>query len=269
MTLEHDARFAAMLEECCRRVQGGEHLERCLADYPAGDRAALARLVPLASDLGRLGRDPSPAFQARLEQRLLAAVDEERRVRRRGPLGQLGRFFTAAPMLRLAAVALAVLVVLVGSGVGIIQASDGSLPDSPLYQVKTAREWVELALARNGETQVGVYARQIEDGGGEMDRAVRGGKPQRVVEVLAARLVQSIDRMVDQAIEMRARGNPRPAVRATVALRAMQRRLDQVIAQASPDLRPALQRLRLFLERQEQRLTQPNFAALTNRGRFD
>src|SRR3990172_2752922 len=113
MTLEHDARFAAMLEECCRRVRNGERLEDCVSDYPVEYREDLARLVPLSGDLGQLSRDPSSEFEARLERRLLAAVDEERRARRSGLLGRLGHFFAAAPLMRATVVAL-VLVLLVG-----------------------------------------------------------------------------------------------------------------------------------------------------------
>lgn len=255
MTLEHDARFAAVLEECCRRVRSGERLEHCVSDYPVEYREELARLVPLAGDLGQLSRDPSPEFQARLERRLLAAVDEERRARRTGPLGRLGHFFAAAPLMRATVVALVLLVVLVGSGVGVIQASDNSLPDSPLYHVKTAREWAELALARNGETQVGVYTRQINQRGTELERTVQTGKPRRVVEVLALRLAWTTDRIVDRALELQARGNREPASRALVMIRTMQRRVDVLTVQATPEVRPLLQRMRTFLDAQERRLS--------------
>ena len=45
MELENDARFANILDECCGRVQRGETLERCLADYPAEYRDELRRLA--------------------------------------------------------------------------------------------------------------------------------------------------------------------------------------------------------------------------------
>ncbi|MBI4492365.1 MAG: hypothetical protein HY690_06185 [Chloroflexi bacterium] len=254
MTVEEDDRFAAALEECCRRVQRGEPLERCLADYPAAYQQELARLVPLAGRVGQLARDPSPEFQARLERRLLASVDEARRGRRVGLLSRLGRLF-AGPAMRTATVALVVMAVLVGGGVEVEQAAADSLPDSPLYRVKEAREWVTLTLARDGETRVGVHAAQIAQRGRELERAVQTGKPRRVVDVLALRLAWSIDQIVDQALELQAQGNPRPARRALVALRAMERPLDRLTAQASPEARPALERLHTFLDEQERRLT--------------
>ncbi|MBI2939804.1 MAG: hypothetical protein HYY04_05140 [Chloroflexi bacterium] len=254
MTAEPDARFSAALEECCRRVQRGETIERCLTDYPAEYRLELARLVAVAERLGRLGDDPSPAFQARLELRLLAAADETRRGRPAGRWGRLGIFFIAPPIARAAVLMLVALIVLVGSGVGVVQAADQSLPDSPLYQVKTAREWLELALARDGDTRVDVHARQIGERGRELERAVRAGKPRRVVDTLALRVAWSTDRIVDLALEADARGNPRPAVRTLVAVRAMQRYLDRLTSQASPEVLPPLRRLQIFLEAQERRL---------------
>ncbi len=161
-TVEENERLALILEECTQRVQRGEPLEQCLASYPPEYREELSQLVPLAGRLNQLSRDPSHEFQARLEERLGASVDAARRRQKSGPLASIGRFFVASPVMRVAAVALVALLVLFGSGFGIVQAAEGSLPDSPLYQVKSAREWAERALAGNGESLVGVQARQVE-----------------------------------------------------------------------------------------------------------
>lgn len=252
MAMEDDERFAATLDECCRRLQRGEPIAACLADYPAEYRAELARLAPLAAQVGELRRDPSPQFQTSLEQRLLAAV-ERQRTARQAPNGWLGRLLPAALATRVALLAAAALIILAGSGVGIAAAED-SLPDSPLYSVKTAREWVALALAFNGETRVSVHATQVAQRGRELALAIRADKPRPVLETLVRRLGNSIDRMVAQALELQAQGRREPALRALAAIRIMEREVDRLAQQASPEVRPALARVNTFLQEQQARL---------------
>lgn len=250
-SLEEDGRFAAALEECCRRVQRGERLERCLADYPREYREELARLAPLAGRVGLLRRDPSPEFQARLERRLLASVDQARPGKWPERLWFL---FPVAPALRAAVATLVVLVLLSLSGAGAVRVSAGSLPDSPLYQVKAAREWVQLTMARDGESRVGVHSEQIGERGRELERSIQAGKPRRVLATLAAKLAISTERMVDQALELQARGRPQAVARALAVIQAMERQLDRLEARVSGEARPILQRLRGFLDMQERRL---------------
>ncbi len=253
-SLEDSHRFAAALEGCSSRVRAGEALEACLADYPTEYRDELARLVPLGQRLARLRRDPSPEFQARLEQRLLGAVEEARRSRREGRWGGLARLFVANPAFRTAAIVALVLVFLGGSGLGVDQAAAGSLPDSPLYRVKTVKEAIQLALARSPEAQVEVNANQIQERGSELEKALRARKPGQVIEALAVRLARATDQMVTQALDREAKGNPQPAVRARQAIRTMLNRIDRLLPQAGPELRPALERMRTFLLQQERRL---------------
>lgn len=260
MILEQDASFVGALEECCQRVKRGEPLERCLADYPDEYHEELARLVPLAGHLRTLARDPSPQFQGRLEQRLLREVEKARVAQQVGLQGRICSFFTKASVMRFAVAALVVMIVFVGAGVGAIQASESSLPDSPLYQVKAAREWAEVMLARNGEAQVGVHARQIAERGRELERAVQLDKPLPVIEVLALRLAASTDRIIDKVVELHARGNVEPARRTLVAINAMERYVDRLSTKASPSVKPRLERLQGFLEGQEQRLLRLNLS---------
>jgi hypothetical protein len=257
-SLEGDSRFEAALEECCRRVREGQPLERCLADYPAEYGLELARLVPLALRVPVLRRDPSAAFVARLEERLASEAAD--RVGRRPAGGrQEGRGWLERLQLPLslgrASVALVLgVLVLVGGGVGAVQASDEAMPESPLYRVKEAREWAELALARTPEAEVGVHVKQIAERGREMDRAARAGLPKRVLDVLAIRLGVSIDRAVDRALELRARGQRQPAERALGAVRGMRERVERLLPRAAADNRPTLARLATFLAEQERRL---------------
>ncbi|MBI2954710.1 MAG: hypothetical protein HYY30_10375 [Chloroflexi bacterium] len=260
-TLEEDKRFADALEECCRRVRRGEILEHCLADYPGDFRDELTQLVPLACRIGQVGRDPAPEFQSRLEQRLLTSVDAARRARRTGMAGRVGSFFIyvagAIPAMRIAVMMLVALVLFAASGVGAIQASEDSLPDEPLYSLKAAREWAELLLARNDGARADIEARQIGQRGREMERALQMGKSGRVVDEVATRAARSIERLVDRALLLRASGNPRPANRTLAVVRVLQRRLARLASQASPSVLPAIERLQLILDKQEERLTSP------------
>ena len=253
-SLEEDTRFEEILDECCRRVGRGEPLERCLVDYPMEYREELTRLVPVARRVGVLVQDPSPEFQARLELRLLASVDDVHRRQRTGISARIGRFFAAIPLARSLAIALVVLLLLAGGGFGVNYAAADSLPDSPLYQVKTVREQLQLALARAPEAQVEVRARQIAQRGTELSQAIQGGKQPKLVDTLVTRVETSTDQMVKQALAARDKGNPVPASRAAVAMRTMIRRVDTIIPKAKPDLRPSLQQLRVFFRDQERRL---------------
>jgi hypothetical protein len=253
MSLEEDARFASMLDDCCQRVRGGEPLERCLTDYPVEYRGELVRLVPVAGLVSLLARDPSPDFQVRLEQQLLASMDVARSGQRTGLIQWIGGFFAAVPLARAAAIALVVLLLL-GGGFGVDQAAADSLPDSPLYQVKTVREQIQLALARAPEAQVDVHARQIAQRGVELNLAVQKDKQPKVIEALVTRVETSTGHMVQQALAARARGNPIPARRALVAIRLIDRRLDVIVTQAQPSVRPSLQELQGYFQQQEQRL---------------
>jgi hypothetical protein len=253
-TLEHDPAFDSALEDCCRRAAAGEPIDSCLADHPRAYRAELARLVPFALRIGGTAREPTAAFQARLEHDLLARVDAARRARRRGAGDWLGRLLPGRPLLRAATVALVALIVLFGGGVEVLQAAEDSLPDSPLYRVKGARESLRLLLTRDPESRVGVHANQIAQRGREMERAVTFQKSRPVVDVLALRLAASLDRIVDQAVELAEKGNPRPARRAHEAVQRLQAQLDGLATRAGPEARPALQGLRAELDRAERRL---------------
>lgn len=253
--MENDARFANILDECCERVRRGEALESCLADYPTEYHEELRRLVPVAGRVSRLTREPSTEFVSRLEARLLSRTDEAERIPREGILTRFGRFISSSSFSRVVVTAAAVILVLAGSGIGVDRASAGSLPDSPLYNVKAAKEQVQLALARAPESQVDVRAAQLSERNDELDRAVEARKQPKVVETVASRVETSVEKMVDQALAARGKGNLAPTRRAFVAIRLAERRLENVIQRAQPNVRPSLQELRNFLGRQEQRLT--------------
>ena len=258
---EENADFAAALDACCYRVQAGEPLEQCLVDYPTDYRGELGRLVPMAIRVATLGRDPTLGFQARLERQILTRVAEERRRRQSGGLRASISSFLAGPVARIATIVAVVLVVLSIGGFGVVHAADNSLPGNPLYVVKEARESAALTFAGGGSAKVGVNASQISERGRELERAIQVQAPQRTVALIALRLAQATNQMVNLALELRAQGNPQPATRALVALQTMQMRLDVLIGRATPAQRPALERLRTFLAREQSRLEAGNQSA--------
>ena len=257
-----DASFEAALEDCCRRVRQGESLANCLPDYPQQYREEVARLVPLSERVASLGRDPSPEFQARLERRLLARVQQAAKSQRVGLRRLLPLPFPMGTALRSAVATTAVLLVLALSGVGAVSASADSLPDSPLYPVKVAKEWVQLAMARDGEAKVNVRANQIVQRGRELQKAVQEEKPPRVVEALTLALGRSTEGMVDLALELRTGGKTQQAARALAALRNMRLQAVHLALEAQPDSRPILRRLISYLDAQERRLEQGKGAPL-------
>ncbi len=253
-TWESNASFAAALDACCQRVKNGEPLEDCLADYPAAYHSELTRLVPVAGRLAKVGQDPTPAFQARLERQLLTAVAEEQRRQRVGWLSRLLSSFLLGPVARIATIVAVVFVIIIAGGYGVVNASDNTLPGNPLYYVKVVRESAAMALARDGSAKVGVNANQIAERGHELKLAIQLRASPRTVQSVALRLAQATNQMVNLALELRTNGNPQPANRALATIRTMQQRLDVLIGQASPADRPTLERLRAFLSQEEQRL---------------
>jgi hypothetical protein len=268
--LDGDPRFEEALEACCRRVQAGEPLDSCLVDYPGAYREELRQLVPVTMRVTQATRDPSSAFEAALERRLLASVDEARAEARRpqggGWLNRVGNALTSGVLARALVTACVVALVLGLGGVGLVSAASDSLPDSPLYQVKSAREWLQLALARNPDARLGVNQQQIVQRGRELQVAVERRAPPRLVQRLATQLDASVQQMVDQALTLEARGQPIPPRRALLVLRTMEQLLDRLAAEATPADREILQQLRTTLHQQEQRLTERGVSSSLGQG---
>ncbi|MCL5107809.1 MAG: hypothetical protein M1401_02830 [Chloroflexi bacterium] len=254
--MQEEEKFAAVLDGCCRRYRAGEPLAGLLAQYPEEYRGELARLVPIGERLAELGQGPGVEFQGRLADTLSAAYADARR--RPSPSGGfLSPLWRTLRRLPTVAVLVVALLLLGGGGAGVVQAADGSLPDSPLYNVKAAREWVRLLLAGSGEAKLNVYNAQIAERTRELERAVRLNKPRRVVLALSLSLSYTVDRAVDQVSQLQAQGRPQPAARAVSALHNAERQIDGLSAEASLQVRPILQRLKAFLASQADRLAVP------------
>jgi hypothetical protein len=145
--------FDSILDECLARMTAGESVDACLRDYPQ-HAAALRPLLDVALQLhARPSPQPSAGAVRTGQQRMLAALREQKRARdvSTSPLsryaGQVREFFMpkggmqTRHVLRFA-VAM-VLVLFVGTNLAVVT-SASSIPGDPLYGVK--RSWEEARL---------------------------------------------------------------------------------------------------------------------------
>jgi hypothetical protein len=188
--------IADVLEACRVRLRRGETVETCLAAYPA-HRAELASLLPLIGEARGLAHDPDPTYAAGARRRFRATLAAARENRSR----ELGaRYRGLFGLLRRLAVPLVLVVALSVSGLGLVQASDAALPDSPLYTVKQAQENVGQVLARtpqdNALLQVRLANRRFMD----FQLAVKEKKGQPLIEKVAVNMVQAADLATDRVL---------------------------------------------------------------------
>ena len=177
----------AILDECLDRIQAqGLSVEECLASYPEAAEE-LRALLSLASDLQQsLGpTNPRPDFVASSSTRManrLRARASRRHSQKPEPRRPAHRWL---PRPAYALASLALVLALLGSGVGVVAASASSLPGDALYGVKRAGEQVRLALSitpegdqalllsfadeRLEEAELLIDAGRLEDLGGALE----------------------------------------------------------------------------------------------------
>jgi hypothetical protein len=251
---ERERAFIEALDECRARLHAGESLEACLADVPSELHEELRAMLPVTARLEASALDPVPEFMQRLEATLGEAVDGARAARpsrwRRWRMA-LGR----STAMRAAAMSGVAVVLVLGSGFAVVEASEDALPGQPLYRVKQAREAVELWLARSTTAEIAAYERQLDRRAEELDRVVRDAHDRAVVEDLEQRVAHSVRGIVDRALTLQARGDEGAVARALQELRTMRRRVRDLAASArtEPQLE-ALARVAAFLRTQELRL---------------
>ncbi|MGH2461414.1 MAG: DUF5667 domain-containing protein, partial [Chloroflexota bacterium] len=181
-----DEPIADIVEECRRRLARGETIEICLAAYPSHG-AELARLLPIAARARSLARGPDPTFAELARRRFardLAAARDRRQAMARprsGPLSWLQNLL----------VPVAVVLVVILSGFGLVQASRNTLPDSPLYPVKQAQENVAQVLTRGPEARATLQIKTANQRLDELQTAERLRKGPIVLLTLADKMVQA------------------------------------------------------------------------------
>ena len=155
--------FQSILDQCIGRIQAGESINRCLADYPEmADE--LSPLLALSSDLVEIEplTSTSQAVSAGRDA-MFAAFDEVEEASNVG-LIQLGLFgwlretlsgsadsFSAAPQLSLVG-RMAIVIIGVFASAGVVaNSSASSLPGDQLYPVKRLIEDTRLTLSASAE----------------------------------------------------------------------------------------------------------------------
>lgn len=132
---------------------GGEPLESCLRLYPQ-QASELRPLLELAASAHRASAiAPSPDFRARARYQFRAALNEAVSKKTRTSFRWSWRLATVVPV---------VIALLLISSVGVAVASQNSLPDQPLYQVKLAVEQVQLRLTPSDSGKAELYARMAD-----------------------------------------------------------------------------------------------------------
>lgn len=239
------------IEDCRQRLSRGETIARCLADYP-GHADELAALLPLVVATAGLGDDPGPARADAARRRFLAAVDAARAAERRAaPSGRVSW------LRRLAVPLAAVLLVLLLSGFGIVQAAGDAniLPDSPLYSVKQAQESVAQIVNRTPERRAAyeVYLASLRLR--ELEQAERARKGPVVIRALVASMIATTDRASADVANL----SPGPRAVLAAQLRPLieneQRALSN-LAHQFPRRTPAIQAAQQRLQADEKRLAE-------------
>lgn len=139
--------FDNIFDECLTRVQRGESIEACLAAYP-GQSAELEPLLRTA-----LAARQAVAVQPRREFRQRAAIDFQAAIREM-PVKATG---WGTPWRRRFLEVVAGVVFVLLAGTGLVAASSSSLPDEPLYAIKTATETAWVALTPSDIGKVNLY----------------------------------------------------------------------------------------------------------------
>jgi len=184
--------FADIIEECLDRVlERGESIDACVAEYPEHAEELREALEPALAVQSAFAYQPDVDRKRQNRLRMLAALEHRPGrfswLRLPIPRGLL----TSGP--RVAALALAVVLALVGSGTGTVLASQGSSPGDILYPVKRSAERVQLAFtfidARESKLRTELLDRRVD----ELVTVTATGREQFVPE-----LVNQIERQSDR-----------------------------------------------------------------------
>ena len=180
-------KFEDILNECLEGVLRGDPVKGYLARYPehAGELERLLRTALVAAEASRLR--PSPEFKAAARYRVMSAFGRAAEARRR-------RFGWS----RRWAMAVVAVALVCTSGIGTVLAAEQSLPGEPLYQVKMAREQVELTLARDDVSKAKLYVELAEKRVAEAER-LAGKVEQASLQGRDMARAQELRKEVDQS----------------------------------------------------------------------
>jgi len=203
--------FESILDECLQQLHSGQaDLETCLARYPE-QAAALRPLLQTASLLRAVPVPrPSPAAKAAGRQQLLLAVARRRQAQAQAPFAFLrswgqsvaaGLSWLLAPPkpARALAWAVAILLLLVVSGAGVVGVAARSSLDSPLYPVRLVSEQVQLFLTLDAEAKVRLQVNLAQQHLAEIEALRQQGRLDSGVAGRAEALLADQERALQQA----------------------------------------------------------------------
>lgn len=247
--------YSDILDECLGRVLArGESIEACVADYPA-HAAGLRHDLSLATDVREAAAFQPDADRKRIARmRMLDALDRKARPSLLSRWNPLRAMPSAVP--RLAAVAAALAIALIGGGTGTVLASTGAVPGDALYPLKRAAERTQLALSFTDAREANLRERFLDRRVEELDTVTETGR-ERFVPELAAQIGRHAERAsalasapVDAAVpgqsgEAPARDVVEVPVEALAALNArlaqLEGQIDQLLARIdNPSAQQAL-----------------------------
>ncbi len=157
--------FDNILDECLSRLIEGETVASCLSRFPEY-AAELEPLLRTAQEtLKTAAVDPRPEFRDRARYQFQAAIRDMATKPSRG-------FFSWIPQW---ATAVSVVAAILIAGGGTLAAAGGSLPDSPLYQVKLAAEAVRVALTPSDLAKAELHAEFADERVGEIIKMAEKG----------------------------------------------------------------------------------------------
>ncbi|MFC2015133.1 DUF5667 domain-containing protein [Chloroflexota bacterium] len=128
-----------ILDKCLERLLiEGETIEQCLSSFPEHSEELKPLLETILATRQVSTIEPRPEFRERARYQFTAALQEKEQKSSRS-------LFSWNWQPRWVTTAAIILLVLITSG-STIAAASGSMPDSPLYQVKLATEQVQVAV---------------------------------------------------------------------------------------------------------------------------
>lgn len=230
--------IADALEECRSRLDRGSTVEACLAAYPS-HAEELRVLLPMVVTARRLAPPVDPRVAERSRHRFRAYVEAKRGETRRSSGLRSWLWRLAGPVIAV--------IVLSASSLGLAQASANTLPDSPLYTVKQARESLGQILtitpAARASYQTTLARRRLN----ELNRAEALRKP-AVARVSALGMLDATQRAVNNTRQTRPterqvlEARLRPLIRDEI--RSLETLANEVPPQSAAPIRQAEQRLK-------------------------
>lgn len=180
MQMSNTRKFEDALDECLERLLvKNETIEQCIQSFPEyADR--LEPLLETALAARQMSTiHPRSEFREQARQQFKSALRETAPQKRRVSFNW-GR---QRGWQRGWAVALATMLVVLLAGGGTVYAAAGSMPDSPLYNVKIATEQVQLALTFSKLGKAEVNARLADKRVAEIVYLAEADKPEKIATI--------------------------------------------------------------------------------------